>query len=164
MNKLISLILISFLAFFFSCTNNSFKAPVKKRAHTARNYMRTGFYYLATADGIRMRQEGTHKIYLLSRTPFASVDNISRTELKKTKLKDVVYTDLCIKFDEKGTRDLEEGSGNIAHPKIAVVLANKLFYVVDNTSKMKTGAACISLIGYSDQEMAAIKEDVDQKN
>jgi len=66
-------------------------------------------------------------------------------------------------FDDQGTKDIEEGTGNSMHPKIAVVIANKLLYVVENTSKIKTGIMCIALIGYSEQEMEAMRHSVENK-
>lgn len=127
--------------------------------------MHTGFYFLTDKqDAIQMRKENSNDVYSLSKTPFASVINIKQTELKTRKLQQGDYTELCMTFDTKGTRDLKEGTGNISHPKIAIVIAGKLLYVVDNTSKIKTGVMCIGLVGYSNEEMGAIKQAVDQKN
>ncbi|SRR5258706_8446714 len=137
-------------------------AGMSKQIDTA--YVQTGFYFLSkTQDGIRMRKENSNEIYTITRVPFASASNIIKTELKRTKLKDGIYTELCMVFDAKGTKDLDKGTGNPLHPKIAVVIANKLMYVVDNSVNIKTGVMCIGLVGYSEQEMEAMQKVVDHK-
>jgi hypothetical protein len=128
-------------------------------------YMYTGFYFLTEEENnrVNMKEEGSNDIYSLSKIPFASVNNISQTELKTTKLENGNYTQLCMTFDSKGTRDLEHGTGNDSQPKIAVVITGKLLYVVDNSTKIKTGVMCVGLVGYSDKQMNEMKKAVDQK-
>jgi sulfur transfer protein SufE len=46
---------------------------------------------------------------------------------------------------------------------IAVVIANKLLYVVDNDAKIETGRMQILLEGYSDQQLNRIKESIQAK-
>jgi len=134
----------------------------KKIADTT--YMPTGFYFLVPeSKGINKRVEKSETAYTIASSPFASVKNISKVKLETTHLKGTFDTELCLTFDEKGTKDLEEGTGNPMHPKIAVVIANKLLYVVENTSKIKTGIMCIALIGYSEQEMETMRHSVENK-
>ena len=134
----------------------------KKIADTT--YMLTGFYFLVPeGKGINKRIEKSETVYTIASSPFASVKNISKVKLETTHLKDRNDAELCLTFDKKGTRDLEEGTGNAMHPKIAVVVANRLLYVVENTSKIKTGIMCIALIGYSGQEMEAMRYTVENK-
>lgn len=175
MSKVTFLIPFLFLASFVSCLNHS---PGKESKHaedsafassTAEQsdptYMLTGFYFLTDGkDGIRKKQEASDKVYSLSPTPFASVRNIVQTRLETTKLSSGDYTELCLIFDAKGTRGLEEGTGDELHPKIAAVIAGRLLYVVDNTHKIKTGVMCVGLVGYSEEEMSAMKQAVDRKN
>ena len=164
------------LASLISCSDNS---ESKEKAHSQNNasnindvkqvdttYMYTGFYFLADEgiNGVKMKVESSNEFYSLAKEPFASVTNIKQSELKTTKLEQGDYTELCLTFDSKGTKDLEEGTGNTSHPKIAVVIAGKLLYVVDNTTKIKTGIMCIGLVGYTTEDMTRIKIAVDQKN
>ena len=127
-------------------------------------YMPTGFYFLAEkGKGVNMLREKSNEIYTISPLPFASVENISKTKLEKTHLNESDYTELCMTFDNKGTKDLAEGTGNPLHPKIAVVVANRLLYVVDNTAPIKTGVMCGGLVGYSDEEMKIMQISPDNK-
>lgn len=155
---------------FISCSENT----KKQNSHFDfsafeqhdSSYMRTGFYFLTidTINGIQMKEYGSNKLYSLCKIPFASVDNIKNTQLKTTKLQQSDYTELCMAFDSKGTKDLQEGTGNSEHPRIAVVILGKLLYVVDNNTKIKTGVMCVGLLDYFDEDMKAIKLAVDQKN
>ncbi len=95
--------------------------------------------------------------------PFASVVNIKKATLQKTESRYGDFTELCLVFDNKGTKDLAEGTGNALHPKIAVIVANKLLYVVDNTYSIKTGIMYIGLKGYSEKEMKAMLAAVNNK-
>src|SRR5262245_50821142 len=169
MNKIVTFFALSFFTFPFTfCSGHSANNNITKTHDTVSNssdrrgidttYMRTGFYFLANneSDGVTMKEEGSDNIYLISKVPFASVDHIKQTRLKTTKLEKGDYTELCMIFDTIGTQDLANGTGNISFPKIAVVLAGKLLYVVDNTSKIKTGIMCVGLQGYSRQELEAI--------
>lgn len=144
--------------------NNTFDLSVSEKVDTT--YMPTGFYFLTNEEnnGVKMKEEGSNNIYLLSKMPFASVNNIRETELQITKGDQDDYTELCMTFDAKGTRDLEEGTGNSSQPKIAVVITGKLLYVVNNTTKIKTGVMCLGLHGYSNDEMNEIKKAVDEKH
>jgi hypothetical protein len=127
-------------------------------------YMPTGFYYLADSlEGIKMRKRGSDEFYTIAPAAFASVRNIANTKLKKTNTDKGVYTELCMTFDAKGANDLAEGTGNLLHPKIAVVVANQLLYVVDNTAKIKTGVMFISLEGYTDPELKTLQDEVGHK-
>ena len=150
------------------CTNTP-----QNRLHEKNNsittgdstYLPTGFYFLSgEADGVKIRMEHSDKVFTLAKKPFASVNNIRKTELKKIPLPEGIITELCLTFDSKGTEDIEINTGNPLHPKMAVIIANKLLYVVDNNVKIKTGVMCIILDGYSEQEMIAMKEAVDKKN
>ena len=152
MNKLIYLFLSLISFFSITCSDSS------------QLNMRTGFYFLENGPNtVKMKKERTNEIYSLSKPPFASVYDIKETELRTTKLSQGDYTELCMLFNRKGTKDLEEGTGNSLHPKIAVVMADNLLYVVDNTTKITTGVMCVGLDNYSESEIQAIKKAVDQK-
>jgi len=134
----------------------------KKIADTI--YMPTGFYFLAPeGKGINKRVEKSETVYTIAPSPFTAVKNISKVKLRTTHFKDKDDAELCLTFDDQGTKDIEEGTGNSMHLKVAVVIANKLLYVVENTSKIKTGIMCIALIGYSEQEMEAMRHSVENK-
>ena len=126
--------------------------------------MPTGFYYLADSlEGIKMRKRGSHEVYTIAPAAFASVKNIVNTKLKKTYTDKGVYAELCMTFDSKGTNDLADGTGNVLHPQIAVVVANQLLFVVNNTAKIKTGVMNVYLDGYTDPELKALQDAVEHK-
>jgi hypothetical protein len=126
--------------------------------------MQSGFYFVAKEqDGVEMKIERLNEVYTISRTPFASVKNISYSEIKKTNLKDGIYAELRMTFDPKGSKDIENATGNVEQPKLAVVVDNKLLYVVDNTTKITTGVMCVGLISNSEDKINAMKHVVDQK-
>ena len=127
-------------------------------------YMPTGFYFLDdSSEGVKMRKRGSNDVYAIAPNAFASVKNIINTKLEKTPIDKGVYTSFCMTFDSKGTNDLKKGTGNLLHPKIAVVVANQLLYVVENNANIKTGIMCVALVGYSDPEMKALQNEVEQK-
>ncbi|WP_295674696.1 hypothetical protein [uncultured Mucilaginibacter sp.] len=132
---------------------------------TDTTYMPTGFYFLAdSSTGVKMRMRGSGDVFVIARNAFASVKNIVKATLKKTSTKKGVYTELCMTFDSKGTHDLKEGTGNfLLQPKIAMVVANQLLYVVDNNAKITTGVVFVALLGYSDTEMRALQDQVEHK-
>jgi len=175
MIKLKVLFPIAFLAVFTACTNHTTnKESKQKTVHASDSaittlsdtiHLRTGLYYLTEGnDGVLIKKDAPNEIYSLSKEPFASVDNISNTRLVTQTPDSGPYTELCMTFDAKGKEDLEEGTGNGLHPRIAFVLDGKLLYVVDNISKIRTGIMCVELVGYSDEAMAAMKKAVDQKH
>jgi hypothetical protein len=107
---------------FISCSGNNIEiqntgADFSTTKQIDTTYVPTGFYFLAEgANTVKMKEENSNRIYSISKTPFASVDNIKQTKLHTTKLDSGNYTELCMAFDDKGTKDLEEGTGNNAHP------------------------------------------------
>ena len=140
----------------YTIFNNSDTGKLGKR------YMPTGFYYLADKEnGVKMLKEQSKEVYNITPTPFVSVENIMRVNLVKTKLESGISTSINMVMDKKGTKDLKEGTGNFAYPYIAVVIANKLLYVVENHYKFETGVMSIILVNYSEKEieemLAAIK-------
>ena len=161
---------------FFSCTHQS---PVRERTsvhHTTlkeidTTYLRTGFYYLEDGnDGIVKKCEYNGETYSLAKIPFASVDDVSHTELKWEKIEDKTYPNLCLYFNEKGKKELADGTGNPLHPQIAAIIAGKLLYVIENTpeSKVTNGTMCLYIIigsgiGISTVELEAMKRAVDEK-
>jgi hypothetical protein len=159
---------VIFLLLIASCNNNTPPAPhgedATKYNRTDTVYMRTGFYFLAdTMTGIKMQEKNSDKIYAIEKAPFASVDNIAACEIKDVKIDSVIYKNMCISFDAKGTRDLQDGTENPFHPKIALVIANKLLYVVDNRLSIKDGTVCAYLINFSKEEMGAMKKAIEEK-
>jgi hypothetical protein len=145
-----------------SGTVNQTRKPALSGIKTT--YMPTGFYCLADSlEGIKMRKRGSDEVYYIAPAAFASVKNIANTKIKKTYTDSGVYAEIRIAFDSKGTNDLAEGTGNILHPKIAVVIANQLLYVVDNTYKMKAGVMYVYLEGYTDPELKALQDEVEHK-
>lgn len=66
-------------------------------------------------------------------------------------------------FDSKGRKGLAEGTGNPAHPKIAVIIANKLLFVADSKASITTGVVSVFLDGYSGEEMQQICNSVNEK-
>jgi hypothetical protein len=127
-------------------------------------YMKTGFYFLAdSADAVRMRKDHTDDIFFIAKTPFASVDNIIKSDTTQKIIEGRPYTDLMIKFDAQGTKDLEEGTSNALQPRIALVIGSRLIYVVENGAHITTGVVYIVLENYTKDEIIAMKKDIEQK-
>jgi hypothetical protein len=145
-----------------SCAQPS--AKTKPAIKTDRDSLRTGFYFLSSSlTGANKKKEQSENIYRLETTPFASVENIISTKLERTKTDHGTYTELCMTFDSTVRSKLADGTGNSLHPQIAVIINNKLLYVVDNNAKIITGVMCVGLVGYSEKEMQGMKEAVDEK-
>jgi preprotein translocase subunit SecD len=174
MNRTTFLILVSFYCCFVSCGDHSSKKQPhfsashsidtlgNKKADTT--YMYTGYYFLTEVqDGIKMKKENSNEIYSIAKVPFASVNNIVKAELEQTKVNGEIYNELCMTFDAKGTKDLEEGTKNPLHSQLAVVIANKLLYVADNNVKSEIGIMCVALVGYSEQEMQIMRQAIVNK-
>ena len=124
-------------------------------------YMPTGFYFLAgDSTGTKMHLRGSKEIYNIAPEAFASAKNIIKTKVEKKHHGKETYTELCITFDAKGTKDLKEGTGNPLRPKLAVVVANQLLYVINNTAKITTGIMYIDLLDFSDAEIDALQNDL----
>ena len=130
-----------------------------------KNYIPTGFYFLSDTDeGIMMRMEHSDEVYTILKNPFASVNNIQSTHLAKDKsTKDV--TSLEIVFDSTGTKNLEKATSDLSHPHFAVVVANKLLYVVsiDQSNQISTGRMNIGLEGYTEDEMKEMLTAISHK-
>jgi hypothetical protein len=164
---------IKYLALIFliqsaSCNNNKPRYPQKidtvVTGPADTTYMRTGFYYLAGSEGgVKMRDENSNEFFSIARTPFASVDNIINAKLRKENDNGETLTSLCLTFDAKGTRDLQEGTGDPAHPKLAVIIANKLLFVVDNSTKTSKGVMFILLNGHSEKDIQFMQRSIDEK-
>ncbi|MRG44099.1 hypothetical protein GFS24_03190 [Chitinophaga sp. SYP-B3965] len=155
MKQLMYLCLIPLI---LSCNNSHSPKPVDT------SYMRTGFYFLADPqDGVKMQRKNSTETFYIAKTPFASVDNIHKTKLEEDNFEGKPYFSLRMEFDAKGTEDLKAGTGHPLHPKLALVLANKLLYVVDNASSIKTGIFTIVLDGYSEQEAKTVRRAVEEK-
>jgi hypothetical protein len=149
--------LFTLLFYLFTTNAGSFQS------HGAP-YMPTGFYYVTDGStGVKMILKGTKEVYSIAPVAFASVKNIAVTRIIKTPADRGTYTDLRLIFDAKGIADLREGTGNPMHPLMAVVLAGKLIYVVDNVSKITTGVMNVGLVNYSDKEIIDLKNEIDHK-
>jgi len=151
-----------------SCENNcSFASKKVNRAINAvvdTNYVRTGFYFLTdTLNGIKMKLENSGEFFLVDKSAFASVDHIEDNDIQKNKTEQGISKSLYLKFDSEVTKDLAEGTGNPFHSKIAVVIANKLLYVVENNAKIKTGVMNIYVGNYSDQGIQEMQNAIANK-
>ena len=161
----------------FSCTNNiNSDKQLANQDHTSPNrissdtsnidssYINTGFYYLADKDqGRIMRKEHSDETYFISPKPFVSVQNILRANSQKNIVQGHETYGVTLVLDNQGTKDLENGTGNPSYPYIAIVMANRLIYVVENTSKIKTGIMQIVLVDYTESEVADMVNAVSQK-
>ena len=127
-------------------------------------YVFTGFYFLADNEqGIKMRKDHSNEVYNISRNPFVSIKNILRAAAQKNVIQGHDTYGVTIVLDNAGTKAFEQGTGNSAHPYVAVVIANRLLYVVENTSKIKTGIMQIALVDYSEKEVNDMIEAITQK-
>ena len=118
------------------------------------SYVPTGFYFLADKEqGIRMHKDHSDENYNISPKPFVSVQNILRANAQKNIVQGRVTYGVTIVLDNQGTTDLAEATGNSSYPYIAIVMANRLLYVVENTSKIKTGIMQVILVDYAENEI-----------
>lgn len=146
--------------------------PFRKEPDTIGGYqfgarerrMETGFYFLEEGSrGVRVRKEHSNDMYSLNYLPFASVKNVIKARLFRRRIAGEIYPELNMQFDKKGTKDIQEGTSNSLHAQVAVVVADRLLYVVDNGADIKTGEMLILLEGYSETEMAEMMNTVIQK-
>jgi PsbP-like protein len=132
------------------------KAPDTKGIYLSGSepkYLKTGFYFLEGMNkGIMMHKDLSDETYFLKDKPFASVENVIKARLLRTRISGSIYPVISMQFDENGTNDLREGTA--LPTKFAVVIANRLLYVIDNSgsSSIKTGVMQIILEDYSEEE------------
>jgi hypothetical protein len=172
--KILSFILVTLL---LSCAYNTNKnTNTQTRAdnnHTTvysdatkndSSYVFTGFYFLANnGQGIRMQKDHSDEIYNISKTPFVSINNILRATAQKNVIQGRDTYGITIVLDNPGAKDLEQETGNPSHQYIAVVIANRLLYVVENTSQIKTGIMQIILVDYSEKEVSNMIDAINEK-
>lgn len=162
---------------FFSCSNdtrtNNKPEPTDEYPHApyttdttkvTKEYVSTGFYPLAdNLDGIKMRKEQSNEVYSIAQKPAVSVYDISHCSLQLDSLTEGIDGILKIEFDEKGTQNFKDITGNPLHPYIAIVIANRLLYVVEVQGQITTGKNNILLEGYSKKEMQAMVDEINKK-
>jgi hypothetical protein len=127
-------------------------------------YIATGFYLLTDKiDGIKMRKAQSDEVYKIASKPFVSVNNILHCSLQIDTTDNRILGSIIMDFDEKGTKDFINVTGNPSYPFIAVVIANRLLYVVENREKMTKGKMTVLLDGYSKEEMQSMVNEVKKK-
>jgi preprotein translocase subunit SecD len=145
-------------------TDNSQQTIYSNTSKADSSLVSTGFYFLdENGQGIELKKDHSDEVYTLSRTPFVSVKNILRATAQKNVIDGRTTYGVTIVLDNAGTKDLEQATGNSAHPYMAIVIANRLLYVVKNTSKIKTGIVQIALVDYSEKEMNDMIGAINQK-
>ena len=128
------------------------------------SYVFTGFYFLAEqGQGIKIKRDRSDEFYNISKTPFVSVKNVLRAIPQKNVIQGRDTYALTIVLDNQGTSDLEKGTGNRSQQHIAVVIANRLLYVVENTTQIKTGIMQLHLLDYSEKEVNDMVSAINQK-
>ncbi len=171
MIKLLTTILL------FSCTNNTTQDKQIASQDNSNNtfinsdttkadssYVPTGLYFLADKEqGMKMRKDHSNEDYNISPKPFVSVKNILRANAQKNIIEGRVTYGVTLVLDNQGTKDLEEATGNSSYPYIAIIMANRLLYVVENTSKIKTGLMQIILVDYTENEVDEMVNAITQK-
>lgn len=126
--------------------------------------IKTGFYYLSPdKHGIEMSESGSGKIYYLEQEAFASVDHIASAAIEETKTNNDSYRELCMQFDSKGTMDFQNGTDNPQQRPIAVVVVNRLFYVISKSERITTGKVCIYANDISYDELLKMKKQIESK-
>jgi preprotein translocase subunit SecD len=129
-----------------------------------KGYVATGFYLMAdNLEGIKMRKEQSNEVYSIAKTPFVAVDNIIHCSLQHDTTENGIESSIRMEFDEKGTQSFKDVTGNPLYPNIAIVVANRLLYVVEVQGQISTGKTTILLDGYSKEEMDAMLEAVNKK-
>ena len=127
-------------------------------------YVTTGFYFPSVNNnGIKMKKDFSNEIYTLADKPFIGVNNIKYARVQKNKDEQGVYSFLNIVLDDQGTSKLKEVTGNPAYPLIAIVVGNRLLYVVQNKANITTGIMNIIVDGYSDKELKKMLDAISRK-
>lgn len=171
---MLSLILVTF---FLSCADKTKKSTnIQTEANNNQStiyadttkydssYVFTGFYFLADqGQGIKMQKDHSEEAYSISKNPFVSIKTILRASAQKNVIQGRDTYGVTIVLDNQGTKELEQETGNPSQPYIAVVIANRLLYVVENTSKIKTGIMQIILVDYSEKEVNDMIDAINQK-
>lgn len=166
----------AFICSILSCSNDANKArfvqteEYRHAPYTAdttkitKEYMATGYYLLADdLDGVKMRKEQSNEVYSIAKKPFVSVNNIMHCNIQFDSTEIGIEGILNMEFDEKGTQRFKDITGNPLYPYIAVVVANRLLYVVDVQAKISTGKSRVLLDGYSKEEMQAMADEIIKK-
>lgn len=123
---------------------------------TSSRYMETGFYDVVDRhNGVRMHKEHSDELYYLKNTPFASVNHVVKARLFRHRLNGTIVPELDLSFDESGTKALR-GIGTPLHSTIAVVIANRLLYVITDAEAIQKGEMLISLENYSEDEVESM--------
>lgn len=173
--KIVILIQAASICLFFSCANNTPNIPPppvesdrplysNDTTKVTKQYVPTGFYLLADdLDGVKMRKEQSNEVYSIAKTPFVAVDNIIHCNLQHDTTQNGIESSIQIELDEKGTKSFKDVTGNPLHPNIAIVIANRLLYVVEVQDQISTGKTTILLDGYSKEEMGAMVDAVNKK-
>jgi len=142
--------------------------PIINSSDTSKvdsSYVRTGFYFLTDiGKAIKMHMDHSNQDFYISQKPFVSVKNILRVNAQKNIIDGRTTWGVTLVLDNQGTKDLEEATGNSIYPKIAIVMANRLLYVVENSSKIKTGIMQIILIDYNQNEVDEMVNAISNKN
>lgn len=174
--KIFKLIPAAFICSVLSCSND---ANTDKYVQTdeyrhapfttdttkvTKEYITTGYYLLAdNLDGIKMRKEQSNEVYSIAKKPFVSVANILHCNIQIDTTDAGIDGTLNMEFDEKGTQNFKDITGNPLYPYIAVVVANRLLFVVEVQDKVTTGKARILINGYSKEEMEAMVDAISKK-
>jgi preprotein translocase subunit SecD len=101
-------------------------------------------------------------VYSIAKTPFVAVDNIIHCNLQHDTIQNGIESSIQIELDEKGTKSFKDVTGNPLHPNIAIVIANRLLYVVEVQEQISTGKTTILLDGYSKEEMDEMVDAVNK--
>jgi preprotein translocase subunit SecD len=160
----------------FSCTNDTksnrqhqideFSRPPYSTdtSKLTKEYVATGFYLLADKlDGNKMRMAQSDEVYSIAKKPSVSVDNILQCSLQIDTTENGIQESINMELDEKATQDFKEITGNPLYPYIAVVVANRLLYVVENQEKVVSGKTRILIDGYTKEEMQAMVDAISKK-
>lgn len=173
--KIVVLIQIAGICLFFSCANGTRNIPSppvepdgpiysNDTTRITKEYVTTGFYLLAdNVDGIKMRKEQSNEVYSIAKKPFVAVGNILHCSLQHDTTENGIESSIQIELDEKGTQRFKDVTGNPLYPNIAIVVANRLLYVVEVQAQISTGKTTILLNGYSKEEMEAMVDAVNKK-
>lgn len=174
--KFLVLIQIVFTCSILSCSNDTnkpkplqtdeFRQPpyTTDTTKVTKEYIATGYYLLAdNLDGIKMRKEQSNEVYSIAKSPFVSVTNIVHCSLQIDTTETGLEGIINMEFDDKGTQSMKDITGNPLYPYIAVVVANKLLYVVEVQGKITTGKTRILLDDYSMDEMQSMVYAINKK-
>lgn len=160
--KYIKFLILLPLAACLSNSSNNTVSSISLQADST--FLRTGFYELSDSyNGLKKTEEYTGETVYLSPKPLTSVDDVIASKLTREHIDSGRVDGINLQYNAKGTAALSKFSANPDVHKTAVVIANRLMYIVEIKGHITTGNVSIYLSNQSEQEIEALRQLIEQK-